>query len=211
MNGTNSKAYLNWRMDECERAANYGAMAEGYHRAAIRLADSLMRDNVGHDADVIVYPIIFSGHQSVELYLKGIKLLVEEAQFGDNPWQCEVKDSHDLERLLNSLNSKLPNNERIVNVAETKPLFDFIHFCKQVGDDSVGGYYVDFARYPEHLSNCKRSPVHYPFTRNNSQFIFSISALKKLIGEACTFVEGLYSQWLDRAYQVRDLYTLSDE
>ena len=194
---TESSAFLNWRMNENDRASNYGVMAEGYHLASIRLLDSLIHDNSSHDADAVVYPVLFLGHQSVELYLKAIVILIYGAN-GNNPWLAEIKQVHDLQRLLNSLNSKMPSGERIVKGKDTQALFDFIEICKQVGDDSQGEYYIDFARYPERLSKDSQSPVSYPFVVNKSEFIFDLDQLRQVIDEACDLLSGVYAQWLNR-------------
>lgn len=196
-NITEKYAYLGWRMDKRSRAINYGSMAEGYHLAASRLLESLERDNSGHDADAIMYPVLFSGHQSIELYLKAIGLLIAESN-GENPWQIEIKDTHNVRRLLNSVNSKLPDDERITKDAATKPLFDYIDMCMRIGDDSTGDYYVDFARYPEHLANKKMPRTSYPFVLKDNKFIFNIHDVKTLINDACNLLDGLYAQWLDR-------------
>lgn len=204
MNGiTEANAFLNWRMNKSDRANNYGSMAEGYHLAAIRLLDLLVRDNGGHDADVVIYPVLFSGHQCVELYLKAIAILSCEAN-GNNPWMIEIKQVHNLDRLLNSVNSKLPDGEKIVKGKETQALFDFIDMCKQVGDDSQGEYFVDFARYPENLPKVGSIPTTYPFVVKNDEFIFNLKELKELISETCNLLSGIYAQWFDRADFVRN-------
>lgn len=195
---TESSAFLNWRMNENDRASNYGVMAEGYHLAAIRLLDSLIHDNGGHDADAVVYPILFSGHQCIELYLKAIMILIYEAN-GNVSWSAEIKRTHDLQRLLNSLNSKLSSDEQIVKGKGTQALFDFIQICKQVGDDSQGEYYIDFARYPESLPKDGPTPVSYPFVVNKSELIFDLCQLRQVIDEACGLLSGVYAQWLNRA------------
>ena len=196
-NITEGNAYLNWRMNKKDRAINYGAMAEGYYLAATRLLDSLIENNSDHEADVIIYPVLFSGHQSIELYLKAIGILISEAN-GENPWQAKIKSVHDIQRLLDSLNSKLPSNEKIIKVSATKPLFDFIDVCKQVGDDSKGDYFVDFARYPEHVANNSLPRTSYPFVLEGDRFVFDLSQTKALIDDACRLLSGLYAQWLER-------------
>lgn len=202
-NITERNAYINWRMDKNDRAINYGAMAEGYHLAAIRLLDSLIEDNSFHDADVVIFPILFSGHQSVELYLKAVGILISEAG-GNNPWEAEIKDSHNIQRLLDSLNSKLPNNEKLIKVKATKSLFDFIDLCKQLGDDSAGDYFVDFARYPEQFAKKSKTRASYPFVLEEGKFVFDLTNTKLIIDETCELLGGLYAQWLDRAQLMHD-------
>ena len=76
----NQYAFPNWRMNEFDRASNYVAMAEGYKIGAIRLLDSLLDDNIGHDADAVIFPILlralFEGSKGGCRGGKGAKSLV---------------------------------------------------------------------------------------------------------------------------------------
>lgn len=201
MSGLNQYAFLNWRMREYDRAGNYAAMAEGYKIGAIRLLDSLLHDNVGHDADAIIFPVLFDAHQSLELYLKAIKIAVEEAN-GSNPWFAKVIRSHDLSELISSLNSSLPSDEpKIVLAEETKPLFDLIDILKTVGDNGEGGYYFDFARYPE-----KQAGESYVFVRDSS-LVFDLERIKQVVTDGCDFLDGYCAMWFERVDGVRGTRT----
>lgn len=184
MSGLNKYAFPNWRMHEYDRAGNYAVMAEGYKIGAIRLLDSLLHNNVGHDADAVIFPVLFDAHQSLELYLKATSIAVEEAN-DLNPWSAKVIRSHDLLELIGSLNSSLPSSEpKIALAKETKPLFDLIDLLKTVGDNGKGGYYFDFARYPE-----KQAGESYIFVRDDS-LVFDLEGIKRVVADGCDFLDG---------------------
>ena len=199
MNLTEEYAYLNWRMRQLDRAHNYAVMADGYKLAAIRLLDSLITDNVGHDADAVIFPVLFDAHQSLELCLKALIIVSSEAM-GTSPWQVKICQTHALPKLINSLNSKLPADEqKLVKNDETKALFDLITLLESVGRDEEGGYYVDFARYPE------RDPSNqYIFVKDNS-LVFHLPKLRDVIESGCEFLDGFYALWEDRTDSIRAL------
>lgn len=195
----NQYAFPNWRMNEFDRASNYVAMAEGYKIGAIRLLDSLLDDNIGHDADAVIFPILFNAHQSLELYLKAAKVAVGEAK-GLNPWLVDIRRSHNLLELIDSLNSSIPSSEsRIISQKETKPLFDLIDLLKSVGDNGKGDYYFDFARYPE-----KQPGKPYVFVKDDS-LVFNLDEVKCVVADGCDFLDGYCAMWLDRVDSVREM------
>ena len=184
-------------MDKLDRSQNYAMMAEGYWKAAIRLLDSLLDDNAGHDADAIVFPILFGAHQSLELYLKATRIAVCEAK-GANPWGVNIKSIHDLEKLTSSLNTALDaGDERLTRTKDTASYFELVDLLETVGDDSRGSYYVDFARYPE-----KESGKSYVFVRSD-KFVFKLEELRGVINDGCQFMDGFYWLWQERVDAVR--------
>lgn len=192
MSPTDQRAYLNWRMSKDDRASNYAAMGEGYAHAALRLIDSLLEDNVGHEADAVIFPALFCAHQSIELYLKAARIAAREAT-GINPWKVKNDNTHDLERLLSSLNSCIDNDqEKLKRNPGTAPLFDLIDLLRTVGDDKAGGYFVDFARYPE------KGPGQLYLFVNDDKLIFELPKIRKLINDGCGCIEGYFSLWQER-------------
>lgn len=197
MRQTEQYAYLNWRMDKADRSLNYAMMAEGYWKAAIRLLDSLLDDNAAHDADAVVLPVLFDAHQSLELYLKATRIAVCEAK-GSNPWGVNIKVTHNLDKLTSSLNSALDaNDEQLVKAKETAAYYQLVALLEYVGNDSEGGYYVDFARYPE-----KESGKLYVFV-DSDKYIFNLENLRTVIDDGCRFMDSFYWHWQNRADTVR--------
>ena len=197
MKYTEQFAYLNWRMDKRDRSLTYAMMAEGYWKASVRLLDLLLNDNGGHDADAVVFPILFDAHQSLELYLKATRIAACEAK-GSNPWAVNIKTSHDLDKLIASLNSVFDDgDEYFIDKKDTADLFRLVDLLKFVGADGEGGYYVDFARYPE-----KEPGKSYLFVESD-EFVFDLKELKALINTGCQFLDGFYWMWQERADATR--------
>lgn len=65
-------AYMNWRTNSREPIHNMNVLAKGYLQAAIELARCCLDDNSDNKADVIVFPMLFSLNQGIELYEKAI-------------------------------------------------------------------------------------------------------------------------------------------
>lgn len=68
----NKNAYLNWRISKYEPINNMQILANGYMQAAIELAQTCLDDNSDKKADIIVFPMLFSVNQGIELYEKAI-------------------------------------------------------------------------------------------------------------------------------------------
>lgn len=201
MKYTEQFVYLNWRMDKRGRSLNYAMMAEGYWKASVRLLDLLLNDNEGHDADAVVFPTLFDAHQSLELYLKATRIAVCEAK-GSNPWTINIKTSHDLDKLIASLNSVFDDgDEYFIDKKDTACIFRLVDLLKSVGADGEGGYYVDFARYPE-----KEPGKSYLFVESD-EFVFDLKELKALINTGCRFMDGFYWMWQERADATRCMKT----
>lgn len=184
-------------MDELDRASNYAAMGEGYKLAALRLVDSLLEDNACHDADAVIFPVLFCAHQSIELYLKAAEVAVCES-LGTNPWTVNLLRKHNLECLLSSLNSCInEDRERLRRNSETAQLFKLIDLLKTIGDDKNGSYYVDFARYPE-----KQAGQSYLFVKDDN-LVFELPEIRDLIENGCDLMEGFYFLWQERADYAR--------
>ena len=197
MNFTEEYAYLNWRMNQLDRAHNYAAMAEGYQIGALRMIDSLLKDNLGHDADAVIFPILFCAHQATELYLKASKIAIAEVNDKD-PWGVEVKTKHKLDGLISSLNAWIDSaEERLVRNKSTRALFDLIDLLKTVGADGNGDYYPDFARFPE-------SPEKhtYVFVKDDG-LVYKLRAIRESIESGCGFLDGYYAMWAERADSLR--------
>lgn len=198
MNFTEGYAYLNWKMNQLDRAHNYAAMAEGYQIGALRMIDSLLKDNLGHDADAVIFPILFCAHQSLELYLKATKIAIAETK-GKDSRDVEVKPNHKLDGLVSSLNAWIDaTEERLVRNKSTCALFGLIDLLKAVGADDNGGYYPDFARFPE---SPKQDP--YVFVKDDS-LVYKLGAIRELIESGCGFLDGYYAMWVERADPLRN-------
>lgn len=104
-------------------------------------------------------------------------------------YSVSIKTIYDLDRLASSLNSAFSvNDERLIWTKDTAAYYELADLLKTIGDDSEGGYYVDFARYPE-----KEPDKPYVFVLYD-KFEFNLEELKAVIDDGCQFRDGLY--WL---------------
>lgn len=196
MNLLSNTVFLNWRMNCNDRESNYASMADGYRLAVKRLFNSLLDDNSTHDADAVIYPIIFCAHQCVELYLKSIIIVLSELK-GHNPWSESIPKTHDLNKLIEDVNHRLDDkDEYLVRNQETEIFYKMLDLFEQLGViDS--DYHPDFARYPESVPNKRQPRTEYPFV-TNEEFIYDIQELANLLNGGCQFVDGWYLLFANR-------------
>lgn len=65
-------AYLNWRTEIHEPIHNMNVLADGYLQSALILARQCLEDNCDKKADILIFPMLFSVNQAIELYVKSI-------------------------------------------------------------------------------------------------------------------------------------------
>lgn len=115
-------------------------------------------------------------------------------------YSVSIKTIYDLDRLASSLNSAFSvNDEWLIWTKDTAAYFELADLLKTIGDDSEGGCYVDFARYPE-----KEPGKSYVFVQYD-KFVFNLEELKAVIDDGCQFMDWLYWLWQEGADTVRCL------
>lgn len=202
----NCIAYLEWRMSVHDRAPNYVVMAEGYFLAVIRLIESLMQEDGRHDADAVIYPMLFNLHQGIELYLKGTSIALDQIKQEGSQWEVDIKKTHDLELLIDCLNEHVTAigcKDLLERNESTAPLYDAVDLCKWVGDDRRGSYYVDFARYPEQLRKSKPTVIEHAFVLADDCMTVNLNGLLTIVRECFDFLDGYYSQFADQLERLK--------
>lgn len=191
---TGSKAYLTWMMNPYDRENNYAMMADGYQNAVKRLLDSLLEDNSSHDADTVIFPILFCCHQCIELNLKASIIALHELESG-NPWTAELEKTHSPITLIKHYNeANSDDSATVLNEGPTAALYDFIELCKLLGKDINNSYHPDFARFPESLpSKATKGKIHrYPFLFDSDDMTLDLLDVRKLLLEACRVSSGVF-------------------
>lgn len=145
-------AYMNWRMDRFDSISNLNNIAKGYSKATIILCESCLENNKYKDADIIIFPILFSANHSIELYLKSIMwsiniLTKKESKFEKHHNICQIyntvknmilrfqedkEEREEVKKLLKNLGKY---------IEEIKPIIE----CK---DKNKNKNNIDFSRYP---------------------------------------------------------------
>lgn len=160
----NKNAYLNWAMQPYSDYQNSIAIAEGYAMAAIELTKDLLDDNSMHRADKIIFPVLFSINQSIELYLKTIYNMMEDI----DDKKISNFTHHDIRQLANETFAKIrkqEGNSEEFNVL-VKDLTGYINDIYKFLDLENGGKFnaLDFTRYP---TDNKNNPHFYVETNEN--------------------------------------------
>lgn len=159
-------AYLNWRVDKGTPQGNLTQLADGYALAARKLIEDILKDNKAKNADVLIFPIMYSMDQMIELYLKAIIYEVEELSEG----KANSYKTHDIKRLFDTMTSKIKKKEIKTtglekHLADVESYIDELYsYIKGVDANGKPKLSIDFARYP---FDTDLSPHFYVATMEN--------------------------------------------
>lgn len=137
-------AYLNWRTESYELTNQLLAISQGYIQGAKILTRSCLSDNVSHQADALIFPIMLDIVHTLELLFKSLNVFSCDLIYfleNGNRSPTRVRNSHyinqlqleclsDLKKLKNKLNDlKYPSDEvqdviKLIN--SLKPLINDI-------------------------------------------------------------------------------------
>ncbi|WGX77575.1 hypothetical protein QJS64_20155 (plasmid) [Paraclostridium bifermentans] len=149
---TEKNAYMNWRMDRFDSISNLNNIAKGYSKATMILCENCLENNRHKDADIIIFPILFSANHSIELYLKSIMwsiniLTKSEKKFEKHHNICQIYNT--VKNMIlefeedkdhrNEVKKLLKNLEEYIK--EIKPIIE--SKGKNKNKDNM-----DFPRYP---------------------------------------------------------------
>ncbi|MGG7077367.1 hypothetical protein [Clostridium sardiniense] len=150
-------ARMNWRFSKLiVEEKNRINMAEGYGGAAILLIDKCLEDNYDKKADIIIFPIIFSINQSIELYLKSIMSSVNKLlSHSETP-----KLNHDIISIFYYVDSKVKilekdRYETCIFKRDYKNIEEYLKELREILNDKERKS-MDFSRYPESVKGDTR-------------------------------------------------------
>ena len=146
-------AYMNWRINHHEPIQNMIVMADGYMTSVIVNAKSCLENSFDKNADILIFPMLFSLNQGIELYLKStcwsLNILLD--------YKAKYEKNHDIRNIWFSVKNKIYelgfNEERpeysfkkIINNIEPY-LNELANYLKK---ENINDYYhnIDFSRYP---------------------------------------------------------------
>lgn len=144
-------AYMNWRTDKDDIARNFLTLGSGFKEAANILINDILIDNSSKQADILVFPILYSINQSIELYIKAILYNLKTIK----PNRFIDIYGHDIRELFDDMIYQIENIEGTLNdfynaveslVSYIKELYSFI-------ETEDGKLQMEFARYPVNRNN----------------------------------------------------------
>ena len=168
-------AYMNWRTNPHEPIHNMQVLANGYIQAAIELAKSCLDDNSDKKADVIVFPMLFSLNQGIELYEKTIYwslniLLENKKAYPDNHKIREIWYS-DKEKIKQFGFDESAGRGEKEFYSMSEVLEKYLNeLYRKIGKDNMvdtAFHNIDFSRYP--LNN--RNEEHFYIKEVNNVVI----------------------------------------
>lgn len=138
-------AYLNWRFEFDRDLENqFYDMAKGYFETSLSLIENCLSDNLGHKADIWIFPIMFNVVHGIEVYLKGFnsqyRILAKLQR--DEYQATKIEGKHDIRQLCQMAISLVKNNNDKDLLVELTFIKRFIDILYANTDD------MTFARYP---------------------------------------------------------------
>lgn len=178
-------AYMNWQTQEDDLAGNLVVLARGFKLSAEKLMNDILSDNSSKDADILIFPIMYSIDQSIELYLKAVIFELEKLMMENH----NKYRTHDIRLLLQTVVSKIK-----IKGIKTKglqnhinPLVEYINELYSHIALEDQNPKMDFARYP---FDADKNPHFYICINEN--IVVDIENLKKRYDEIIESVESLY-------------------
>jgi len=140
-------SFLNWRMESGE-TRNILNLAEGYLTSAIQLSEICLFDNEDKKADILIFPILANANHALELYLKGLTIMLNEI-LGNSQ---KIEGTHNLKQLYNTLKARIKelDGQRALTELEGNfiELTEYIEELVEKIDSTPQNDKMDFARYP---------------------------------------------------------------
>lgn len=99
---------MNWRTERNNQINNLIVIANGYMESSITLAESLLQNNSGKRADILIFPILFNANHAIELYLKSIEWSLNKLL--DNGQKIET--IHNIKQIFNTVKKRVDEFEK---------------------------------------------------------------------------------------------------
>lgn len=180
-------AYMNWRTDKHNTDVNFAVIADGYFIAAQTLTEKYIENNIGKDADSVIYPILFNTIHGTELYLKAMYirlayLLKKDQKFaGGHNIKSLFGMVYSLVEEIKNDNNKFYEYKRIMN-----PLEDFIDEVYSKTE------HMDFSRYS--VDNRNKENYFYIDTIENE--VVNLPKLLEAIKKISSSLQQVFHHFL---------------
>lgn len=142
----NKTAYMNWRMEVFSAEHNLQVMGNGFFLAAECLLQNALENNQDKRADTLIFPILYSIDQGIEVYLKAIIHLIEVLVSG----KASNHTTHNVLQLFREMKALIKKKE-IKTTGLDAHLCSLSKYINELASkiaDAKGNPKMDFARYP---------------------------------------------------------------
>ncbi len=189
----NKTAYMNWRMFACSAEDNLAEIGKGFFLAAECLLQNALGDNIDKRADILIFPILYSVDQGIELYLKAIICLIEIIVSG----KPNNHTTHNIRQLFGEMKSLIRKKEEKTKGLDKhlSSLSEYIDELVNVVADEGGNPKMDFARYPFDTDGIPYFYVSFTNTPVDMEYLLVRS---REIKESLESLYLMYSVELDR-------------
>lgn len=200
-------AYLNWRMEKYSPWDNFCNIADSYRDSAIELLNHCLSDEFFHEADGLIFPILFNANHAIELYLKSI---MWEIHLLENDRTSDFVGGHDIRQLFQTTMSLVKEvSDKYGLVDDKKNIKSELANTEAYINELYLILYPDTNGAPEKKENLDFS--RYPVDRDKHPYFYSKDPSKnvtidlenclerfKEIGETLSCIDSYYCELLDR-------------
>lgn len=178
-------AFLNWRMSERDVPENLCQMGKAFGEGAMALIEKCLDDNNGHEADALIFPILYGVDQCIEVMIKAILYCLDilEGSKGN------VSKTHDVFQLLSQLKSAIKRHAKRTRGLEKhlEPVQTYLDELNLYIGVTTGQPHMDFARYPIDTDG---NPYFYVVSRGN--ITVDLVVLKEKLQGIIDSLDALY-------------------
>lgn len=153
-------SFLNWRM-ESDSILNLFNLGYGYLNSAIILIEKCLEDNADKKADILIFPIFTGVNHGVEVYLKGLTLLINTI-LGNGLF---IDGTHNLNQLFSTLKARIRDLDGQNKLNEFENEFE-----------ELSSYIIELNdKLEASQKNDKMDFSRYPFSRNKENHFYANS------------------------------------
>ena len=178
-------AFLNWRMSRRDIPENLHQMGKAFGEGAMTLIDKCLNDNKGHVADALIFPILYSVDQCIEVMIKAILCCLDILEGSKGV----VSKTHDVFQLLSQLKAAIKKHTKITKGLDNhlKPVQTYLDELNLYIGGTTGQPHMDFARYPIDTDG---NPYFYVVSRRN--ITVDLDVLKEKLQEIIDSLDAIY-------------------
>ena len=178
-------AFLNWRMSERDIPENLYQMGKAFGEGAMTLIDKCLDNNKGHEADALIFPILYGVDQCIEVMIKAILCCLDILEGSEGT----VSKTHDVFQLLSQLKAAIKKHTKRTKGLEKhlKPVQTYLDELNMYIGGTTGQPHMDFARYPIDTNG---NPYFYVVSQGNTTV--DLDVLKENLQGIMDSLDALY-------------------
>ena len=178
-------AFLNWRMSKRDIPENLYEMGKAFGNGAMALIDKCLDDNKHHEADALIFPILYGVDQCIEVMIKAILCCLDMLEGSKGG----VSQTHNVFQLLSLMKADIKKHAKRTKGLEKhlEPIQTYLDELNLYIGVKTGQPHMDFARYPIDTDG---NPYFYVVSRGN--ITVDLDVLKEKLQGIMDSLDAIY-------------------